>query len=499
MTTGIGLLSVGLFSPGQIAGIVIVSILVAGLIGLNIWLGYLLHKRGAHKLHTAQLRMQREALMEKLAAMRAGGPVESSGVKFVPVFAAVGDAADQDDEEEEEQAKPSDEADVEEEDDNESLDLEVTAEGNVVRYNRSFSARIIQSDNDLKARYSELKNYILSYKGVRARMSWQKETFHAGRKNIASFIVRGKTLCVCLATDAKLFDGTKYKVEDMSLRSKKNPMPCRFRITSDRKTGYAKELVDIVMAGFGVDRVLTYAPQDYTLPYKSTEALVKRRLIKVVGDSIPDFAKEDALAAAKRIRYNRSFEARIIQCDDELKGYYSTLKNYILAHNGVTAVNTWKKETFTADKNTLATFIIRGKTLCLCLALDPAQFDGTKYKVEDLSGRVKKTKTPCLYRVKSARRISYAMHLIDVLCGGLGIEKTERESVNYAVPFVATETLVRRGLIKVVKLPKKKGEGGDPDDTTDAATQPAETESDASIEDNKAGEPLAEAAATDAE
>lgn len=485
MITGIELFSVGLFSPGQIAGIVIVSLLIAGFVGLNVWLGLLMRKRGAHKLYTAQLHKQREALMEKLNAMRAGAPVESSGIKFVPVFAAVGDAEETDaDDEDEAQAKPVDEADVEEEDENESLDLEVTAEGNVVRYSRSFSARIIQSDNDLKARYSELKNYILSYKGVRARMSWKKETFHAGRRNIASFTVSGKTLCVCLATDPKMFDGTKYKVDDMSLRSKKNPMPCRFRITSDRRTGYAKELVDIVMAGFGMDRVLTYAPQDYTLPYKSTEALVKRRLIKVLGDSIPDFAKEDALAAAKRIRYNRSFEARIIQCDDELKGYYSTLKNYILAHSGVTAVNTWKKETFVADKNTLATFIIRGKTLCLCLALDPAKFDGTKYKVEDLSARVKKTKTPCLYRIKSARRINYAMHLIDVMFGEQGIEKTEREAVNYAVPFTATETLVRRGLIKVVNLTKKNDDGADSDGALDASVD---------------SEPLAEAAATNAE
>ncbi len=480
--TSLAIFSVSLFSPGQIAGIVIVSLLIAGFIGLNIWFGILMHKRGAHKLHTAQLRMQREALMEKLNAMRAGGPVESSGVKFVPVFAPVGDVAEQDEDDEDEPVKPADEADVEDEDESEALDLEVTAEGNVVRYSLSFSARIIQSDNDLKARYSELKNYILSYKGVRARMSWQKETFHAGRRNIASFTVRGKTLCVNLATDPKMFDDTKYKVEDLS-HSKKNPMPCRFRITSDRKTSHAKELIDVVMAGFGMDRVLTYAPQDYTLPYKSTEALVKRRLIKVLGDSIPDFEKEDALAAAKRIRYNRSFEARIIQCDDELKGYYSTLKNYILAHSGVTADITWKKETFVADRNTLATFVIRGKTLCLCLAVDPAKFDGTKYKVEDLSARVKKTKTPCLYRVKSARRISYAMHLIDVTCGELGIEKIEREAVNYAVPFTATETLVRRGLIKVVNLSKKKDDGTDADDALDS--EPAAN-----------GASLAEAAAT---
>ena len=462
-------ISAGLFSPGQIAAIVIVSVLLAAAVGVNIWLIFLIRKRGAHKMYNEQMNKQREALMNRLAAMRAGAPAERSGFTFPMMFGAYGkdeekakaeEAAEAAEIAEEEKiAETADEADEVEEED--LLDLEIVENGRVVRYDRSYTARIIQSDNDLKGRYSELKNYIMSYKGMRSRISWKKEIFHIGRKNIASFVVRGKTLCICLATDPKMFDGTKYKVDDLSLRSKKNKMPCRFRITSDRKTYYAKELVDIVAAGFGIDRTLTYTPQDYTLPYKSTEALVKRRLIKVLGDSIPDFAKEDALAAAKRIHYNRSFEARIIQCDEELKGYYSTLKNYLLSYSGVSVNNTWKKETYTANKRVYAVFVIRGKTLCLCLALDPQQFVGTKYNVENLGARVKNTKTSTLFRVKSARKINYAKQLIDKMFAETGIPKTERQDVNYVVPFTSTDTLVRRGLIKVVTPSKKKEENAD--------------------------------------
>lgn len=428
-----------IFSPGQIAGIVLICVLFAALLGLNGWLIYLLYKRGEHKLYTQQLQLQREALMEKLNAMRAGEDVDLSDMMGAT-------------EEEEESEEPLDEGD-EDEEEAEPLEVAINDTGKVIRYNYSFTARITQAESDLKARYSELKNYILSFSGVKARMSWKKETFHIGRRNIACFIVRGKTLCICLATDPKLFEGTKYNVEDLS--DKKTPMPCKYRVSGDRKTAWAKELIEIVMAGFGVAKNEQYEAQDFTLPYKSTEVLIKRRLIKVIGNGVPDFMKEDALAAANRIRYNRSFAARIIQSDDELKGYYSTLKNYILAHQDVRANDSWKKETFTQKRVTLALFVIRGKTLCLCLALDPKRYDGTKYKVEDLSVRTPKTKTPLLYRIKNGRRVNYAMQLLDEVFVDNGIKKIEREDENYAVPFVATETLIRRGLIKEVELSQK--------------------------------------------
>lgn len=47
---------------------------------------------------------------------------------------------------------------------------------------------------------------------------------------------------------------------------------------------------------------------------------------------------------------------------------------------------------------------LRGKTLSVCLALNPDEFTGTKYRVESLA-QVKAYKhTPCAYRVKTDRR-----------------------------------------------------------------------------------------------
>lgn len=478
-------LSFNLFSPSQITGIVLLSLLLAAVIGVNIWLVCLLRKRGAHKLYTAQLRKQRAALMKKLYALRSGEVVEST---FTMPFFLFGEKPPQADPEadetdaakdgrdEEDRDGELDEADDSDDDEeNETLDLEVTDDGKVVRYDRSFTARITQSDNDLKARYSELKNYILQYRSVKSRISWKKETFRSGRNIMASFVVSGKTLCVCLATDPKMFEGTKYRVDDLSRRGKNNKLPCRFRITSDRRTKLAKELIDVVMAGLGLPRRGDYVAQNFVLPYRSTEALVKRRAIKVMGDSIPDFAKEDALAAQKRIRYNRSFEARIIQSDDMLKGYYSAIKNRLLSYEGVDASAAWRKETFSVCGATAAALVIRGKTLCVCLALDPARFDGTKYKAEDISQRVKNTPTPLMYRIKNARRVGYAVQLIDKVFSEKGAIRVEKPAVDYAGPFVATDTLVRRGLIKVIGMPQQKDTEARSDAQSDSESGDRET------------------------
>lgn len=445
--SGVNVLA-GLFSAGQITGIVLLCLIIAALIAVNGYLAYLLRKRGEHKLHTVQLQQQRMALLEKLNALRSGVPLEE-----LPDD----DDADEDEEIAAAEAEADGESSVvvaDDVDDEESVDVEVDEKGAAVRYNRSFTARITQASDEIKGRYSELKNHLLSYPKVWSRISWRREIFRIGNKTVAAFVMRGKTLCLCLATDAVIFAGTKYAVEDWSLRSKKNTTPCAYRVKSKRKTAYAKELIDIVLAGFSVLRDDGYEYRDFVMPYQSTYVLIKRRLIKVVGEA-EGLEKEEAMAAYRGIRYLRSFEARVIQSDAEVKERYSRLKNYLLAYDKVSAQKSWKHESFRYKKSSAALLLIRGKTLCLCLAGNPDAFEGTKFAVEDLSLRNAATTTPILYRIKSNRRLNYAMQLIDIVFGQMEISKTEREEVDYTVPFATTNSLIDLGLIKVVEIKRR--------------------------------------------
>ena len=150
--------------------------------------------------------------------------------------------------------------------------------GIVVRYNKSFKARLIQSSNEVKGYYSELKNALLSYKKVKSRISWNYDSFNAGRNKIAKFNVRGRTLKLYLALNPDDYADTKYKVE-RSERKRYEEVPCLYKITNPRRVKYAAELIAAVAEKFSLAQGEEHS-ENFYLPYETTEALIKKELIK---------------------------------------------------------------------------------------------------------------------------------------------------------------------------------------------------------------------------
>ena len=156
-----------------------------------------------------------------------------------------------------------------------------------VRYRRSFLSRYIQAESFIQDYYTEIKNELLSYKGVKSRISWSKESFKRGRVHLAKMDVKGKALYLYLALDPKALEGTKYK-----FTLAKGDCPVLLKIKSERKKKYALELIAQLMANEGLVRVEREA-EDYHLPYEDNEALIERGLIKVIlpkGESLDENA-----------------------------------------------------------------------------------------------------------------------------------------------------------------------------------------------------------------
>ncbi len=150
-----------------------------------------------------------------------------------------------------------------------------------------------------------------------------------------------------------------------------------------------------------------------------------------------------------RYRYDRSFEARLIQSSDEVKGWYSELKNELLSYEKVHGRRSWRHEAYRRGRPTVAKFVFRGKTLCLCLALDPKAYAESKYIVDDMSGYARFEATPLLYRLKNPRRVRYAKELIAALFAPA--QKLHEENTDYSdIPFESTQALFERGLIREV-------------------------------------------------
>ncbi len=162
------------------------------------------------------------------------------------------------------------------------------------------------------------------------------------------------------------------------------------------------------------------------------------------------------------VRYDKSFEAKLIQGDEKLKSYYSELKNELLSYKKVTARKSWQHESFRRGRTTVAKLVIRGKTLRLYLALEPMLYEESKYLVEDASEHAKFAKTPLLYRIKNDRRCRYAKDLIAAAMASAEALRGDEQSEDYAsVPYESTDELIAQGLVRIIEVRRRKdGAGG---------------------------------------
>ena len=243
--------------------------------------------------------------------------------------------------------------------------------------------------------------------------------------------------------------------------------------------------------------VAEQAPAEEPVADKSEEQLMADKPAED-GTSRIVYTSEDGWYV--RVRYDRSFEAKLIQADDTLKRWYSELKNELLSYKKVTSRLSWQHEAFRLGRGTVAKLVIRGKTLRIYLALDPSAYDGSKYVVEDASEHAKFEKTPLLYRIRSERRCRYAKELIAAAIAALGGDRGQEQDTDYAsVPYENTQELIGRGLVRIVEVRRRTQGGGktelladedEAEDEDDLVVESSELE--AESEEETATEPASE-------
>lgn len=477
-------------SPDQVGLVITLSVLCALLIAANIVLAVYLHKRGERKLCTYQLQNKRDKLLEQLEILRSGGVLSPEDIE-------------QDDEDEDEILVEDDEEDEDEKEDvvpqqqinnlgvvsqeevDETMDAQILVVAKTsksareklgiadrqydkkryyVRYLLGFEAKLRSSSVDVKERYVALLNELSLYKGVKIVTSYRQQRIYKGRKTLGKIVFSGKTLCLALALNPADYAETKYRGIDKSDKKRYVNTPMFLKLTSSRKLEYAKYLL-VQLADINTI-VLDEAPVAPTvdLSEKSYDELfVDNKLQIVVLGEVPDSVEQveeedeeeydeivDATIIEELTRYNRSYSARVIQADDELKARYSELKNHILTYQGVYNKITWKREAFFSDKRVcVATFAIRGKTLCLYLPVNADKFDGTKYKVEDQSSKGSQVKLPTMYRIRSDRSTKFAKEMLDIVLTENGLKVNEDyKYVNFRPVYKSTENLIKKGFIR---------------------------------------------------
>ena len=140
----------------------------------------------------------------------------------------------------------------------------------VLKIDRSFTAKLKQSDDETKDRYGLIKNALLSYKKVKSTISWNTDRFNCGRNTIAKMNIRGKTLCVYFALDPKAheFKQTIYNQKDMSEHKAYEQTPFMMKIKSDLAAKRAVRLVEIMAEKNGAAKKKDFEEVDYKKTYR---------------------------------------------------------------------------------------------------------------------------------------------------------------------------------------------------------------------------------------
>ena len=333
----------------------------------------------------------------------------------------------------------------------------------IIRYIKSFLAKLIQSSDETKGYYEELKNFALSYEGTASRVSWNYDSINVGKVQFLKFGIRGKTLCLYLPLNPEELD-EKYKVERIeSLKYEK--VPCMYRINNERRIRYAKTLIRMVASKLKI-KLGEEKHESYVLPYEDRDALVAKGLIRM-NKSLADKPEEEVLSIKEdeegneiittqdteghiyETRLVKSFTARFIQADDEVKAVYNELKNYALSYDKASARLSWLYDSINVSKESLLKFNIKRGVLCIYYALDITKL-GEKYKVEKADAK-KYSKVPCLYKV-NARRINYAKELIDRVMRKNKLVKDKELNDSYILPYEEKDALIKKGYIRESKI-----------------------------------------------
>ena len=150
-------------------------------------------------------------------------------------------------------------------------DTAATAEDEyVTRWDRSFTAKLKQSDDDVKDRYGMIKNALLSYKKVKSTVSWNCDRFNCGRATVAKMNIRGKTLCVYFALDPAdpQFKQTIYNQRDMGDQKAYEKTPFMMKIKSDLAAKRAVRLVEAMSDQCGTVKKKDFEEVDYKKTYR---------------------------------------------------------------------------------------------------------------------------------------------------------------------------------------------------------------------------------------
>lgn len=250
---------------------------------------------------------------------------------------------------------------------------------------KTFYERLSLSGERMQNRYRLVLDTLLRIENVRVIEGKTQHTYKWKSHCVARLFFKGKTLHVALGLDPKEYENQKYVFVDLSDKAKHQNYPTCLKLTSERQTRWTCELIEELAKKKGLPLLEKPAP--------------------IVEDDGQGFA------GLKGRRKRRSFK-RKLTLSPLAKERYNDLKGYLKAVEGIRVIEGRYQVTYKYKSVPIVRFAIKGKTLNAYLALDPKEYEDTKYVFTDVSEVKKYASYSMRVKVSSARQVKWVKELI---------------------------------------------------------------------------------------
>ena len=125
----------------------------------------------------------------------------------------------------------------------------------------------------------------------------------------------------------------------------------------------------------------------------------------------------------------------MMYASEEAKNYYNEIKNYLVMYRAKGRYSS-RCETF-RYKGLVAKVALAGKSIKVCLAIDPSSLVDTKYHFKDVSAKKQYAEVPTMIKVRSDRGLKHFKELVDMMMGARGVKvKRNFEPTDYTKSLI---------------------------------------------------------------
>ncbi len=286
-----------------------------------------------------------------------------------------------------------------------------------------FYKKVLALSEEVQAYFNAIHNELISYKKVKARLSFKCMSYRVGKKLLAKISVRGKTLTANFALDVNAYDYNVYFQKDTSHVKANKEVPFSVRVRSNRAKNNAIKLANELALIYELQKNPNFTEINAIDLLKSCqeENTTENENLVITETS------NKLVINGKKV----SFAEKILGLDKEIQEYFSSLYNELVSYKKVNSRLSYKCFSFRTGRKLLAKISVRGKTLTFHLALDVNALNKNVYFQRDMSHKKAYKDVPFTVKVKSGRGLKNAISLINVLANENGLVKNEKyERIN---------------------------------------------------------------------